>query len=64
MIICPKCRALAVFNIHFGAYICTNNGCDWKDDTFHENRIKKYKLLISRSIRRKEETELSATEQI
>lgn len=62
MKVCPKCHALAVFNIYFGAFICTENGCDWKDDTYNENRIKKYNLLVKIRSQKMEDIELSARE--
>ncbi len=42
-ILCPVCKELAYFNIHFGAYFCTD--CNWYDDTYNKQRILKERKL-------------------
>lgn len=41
MKICPKCGSLTNFNTYFGAEICSNSQCDWKDDSFNQIRLRK-----------------------
>ena len=58
MRLCPKCGSLTEENSYFGVERCTNEKCDWEDDTVRQMRnleqklfsdvnfFKKYKRLI------------------